>query len=325
MLTNFPNGITSYGMPVLGGGVPFSFGTVYFVDYSLGSDSNDGKSPTSAFKTLTKAYNTSTTNMDDEIIIRGYSTVIDDPIAWTKSRIHVIGSDGTPGRIVQQGAKVQSATAGATSYVIKDTGTRNSFVNIKFIQASTAATALTCFESGGEGTYFQNSSFIFGVVDNLGDTDAHEFLAGTDSGNFINCTFGSDVLLTSAARSVFHIDQVTSGQEFKSNVLVGCKFLISSSSSTACFVRLEAVGDVLFTNLFEDCTFIASIDSAGGAAIAEAAKTGTSTVKGGLYFVRPNVFNVTDFAVATGGRNTNIQVVAPVAVAAAIEGIKPTA
>src|SRR5690606_41439968 len=70
-----------------------------------------------------------------------------------------------------------------------------------------------------------------------------------------------------SARSVFHIDQVTSGQEFKSNILENCNFLISSSSSTATFVRLDAVGDILFTNIFKNCTFAASVDSAGGAAI----------------------------------------------------------
>lgn len=163
------------------------------------------------------------------------------------------------------------------------------------------------------------------MADNLGGATAHEVLSGSDSASYIDCTFGNDTLLTSGARSVFHIDQVTTSQEFKSNILKNCNFFLSSSSSTATFVRLDAVGDVLFSNLFVDCNFVASIDSAGGAAIAEAVQTGTSTVKGGLYFVRPAVFNVTDFATATGGRNTNVQVVAAVSAAAAIEGIKPTA
>ena len=132
----------------------------------------------------------------------------------------------------------------------------------------------------------------------LNGTTAHEFLAGGDSCTFLNCTFGNDTLLTSAARSVFHIDQVN-GFEFKSNILKDCNFFISSSSSTATFVRLDAVGDILFTNQFIDCNFLASVDSAGGAAIANASQTGTGTVKGGLYYVRPAVFNVTDFSVAT--------------------------
>lgn len=310
--------------------LPFTFGNVFFVadpaQSYLGDIQDmfpvDEFGVVRVFTSLNSAYDACVSGRNDVIILDGNSTHDITPIAWTKNRINVIGLG--PLRSVQQSAKVQSATTGTTSYVIKDTGVRNSFKNIKFIQSSTEATALTCFESGDEGTHFDHCSFTFGVANNLDETTAHEFLAGNDSCTFVDCTFGQDTLLTSAARSVFHIDQVN-GFEFKSNQFKRCKFVISSSSSTATFIRLDAVGDILFTNVFEDCTFIASVDSAGGAAIAEAVQTGTGTVKGGLYFVRPAVFNVTDFATATSGRNANVQVVAAVSVAAAIEGIKPTA
>ena len=324
MLTNFPNGITSYGMPVVGGGVPFSFGKYYFVDYALGSDGNAGLSPNEAFKTLTAAYNACTSNMDDTIIIRGYSTVVDAPIAWTKNRIHVYGSDGTPGRLVQQGAKISSTTAGALSYVIKDTGTRNSFVNLKFIQNSAVATALTVLELGGEGTYLANCSAVFGVADNLSGTTAHEIVAGTDSASMINCTFGSDVLLTSGARTVFLIDQVTSGQEFKSNYISGCKFIISSSETTAELISMAANTDVLFTNLFEDCTFMASIDTAGGVALARAVSTANGLTKGTLYFTNPRPFGITNFGV-NGTNNDGLYVIGALVVATDLVGVQPVA
>lgn len=276
------------------------------------------------FTSLADAYDSADSNANDVILLDSQGThSLSAGILWAKNRVHLIGIDGG-NRYIQQGAKVQLATAATTAYVIKNTGVRNHFENVKFIQASTDAAALTVFQDGGEGTTFKNCSFVFGVVNNLDEVTAHEFLAGSDSATFIDCTFGADTLLTSGARSVFHIDQVN-GFEFKSNILKNCRFILSSSSSTATFVRLDAVGDVLFSNLFEDCSFVASVDSAGGAAVANAVQTGTSTVKGGLYFVRPASFNVTDFCVATNGWNTNVQVVAAVSVAAAIEGIKPTA
>lgn len=265
------------------------------------------------YTTLASAYAAATNNQNDVILLEGQSThSLDAGIAWSKSRVHVVGLDGGGNRLVQQGAKVQLATAATTAYVILNTGVRNTFKNIKFIQAATAGTGLTVFQDGGEGALFENCSFVFGVVNNLGGATAHEFLAGSDSATFLKCTFGSDTLLTSGARSVFHVDQVTASQEFKSNILRGCTFIMSSSSSTATFVRLDAVGDILFSNLFDRCNFVASVDSAGGAAIAEAVQTGTGTAKGTLNFAYPGVFSVTNFATATGGRNAGVRIVGSV-------------
>jgi hypothetical protein len=278
------------------------------------------------FSTLNAAYDACTSNANDVILLTGHTThTLTTGIDWSKSRIHVIGMDGGD-RLVQQGAKVSSSSTDTTAYVIKVTGVRNSFRNIKFIQASTNAAALTVLQEGGEGNLYKNCSFVFGVVDNLDLTTAHEVLAGSDSATYLNCTFGSDTLLTSAARSVFHIDQVTTSQEFKSNILKECYFIISSSSSAATFVRLDAVEDILFTNIFDRCVFVASVDTAGGAAIAEASQTGTGTNKGVLVYNYCSVFNVTDFSTATSGRNAATQVVAavPTAGTAGI-GVAPTA
>lgn len=278
------------------------------------------------YSTLEAAYTACTSNANDVILLSAHTThAVSTGIAWSKNRIHVIGMDGGD-RLVQQGAKVELSGAVDSAYVIKVTGVRNSFRNIKFIQSSTHANALTVLQEGGEGTLYKNCTFTFGVVDNLDQTTAHEVLAGSDSGTYLNCNFGTETLLTSAARSVFHIDQVTTSQEFKSNILRDCIFLISSSSSTATFVRLDAVGDILFSNLFDRCVFLASVDSAGGAAIAEASQTGTSTVKGVLAYNYCSAFNCTDFATATGGRNAATQIVASVPTAGtAGVGVQPTA
>lgn len=278
------------------------------------------------FTTLEEAYAAVTTNRNDVILLAGNTThAVATGIAWSKNRVHVIGLDGGD-RLVQQGAKVQLSGAVDSAYVIKVTGVRNTFRNVKFIQASTHANALTVMQEGGEGNAYVNCTFTFGAVDNLDQTTAHEVLAGSDSATYLRCNFGTETLLTSAARSVFHVDQVTTSQEFKSNVLEDCIFLISSSSSTATFVRLDAVGDILFTNLFRRCTFIASVDSAGGAALAEAVQTGTSTVKGVIALDYCSFFNVTDVSTATSGRNTAIQIVGavPTAGTAGI-GVTPTA
>lgn len=56
--TNFPNGLTSFGIPLLGsGGAEASyFGTQWFVDTVNGADGNDGRSPQTAFATMNRAF-----------------------------------------------------------------------------------------------------------------------------------------------------------------------------------------------------------------------------------------------------------------------------
>ena len=56
-LTGFPHGVSSFGIPVLGGGgrTLGLWGTTYFVDNDSGDDGNTGKTPTSAFLNLKAA------------------------------------------------------------------------------------------------------------------------------------------------------------------------------------------------------------------------------------------------------------------------------
>lgn len=247
------------------------------------------------YATLEAAYAAATSNADDVILLSGHSThTIANGIAWTKSRIHVIGMDGG-NRLVQQGAKIQSTDAAADAYVLKVTGTRNTFENLKIIQVDTNAAALHVLEEGAEGSVYKNCSFVFGVADNLDDTSATEVLCGSDSATFLNCMFGNDTLLTSVARAVFTIDQVTTSQEFKSNVLKDCIWVISSSSADALLIKVAANTDVLFTNLFINPILMASIDTAGGIALTVGGASASSLVKGTLNFANLAIFNIASF------------------------------
>jgi len=289
-LTNFPNGISAFGVPMMGS-LPMTFGKVLFVDYAHGSDGNGGLSSEEALKTLTQAYSLATTDHDDLILVRGGSTVVDAPILWSKNRIHVIGVDGTFGRINQQGAKIWAATAGATSYVLKVTGTRNSFTNLKIIQASTVATALQVVVDAGEGTLWENCSMIFEVADNLDLTTSTELLCGGDSSNFIRCSFGTDVLLTSAARAVVTLDNVSgsaSGDAAKSNRFVDCEFLIMSSSASALLLKVADTGAAKFLNIFERPKFLAAINQTSVAiTLDDAVASATGLVEGNILIISP--------------------------------------
>jgi len=275
------------------------------------------------FTSISDAITAASTNNNDVIVLDSHSSYsLDAGIALTKSRIHFIGFDSGD-HLVDMGAKIVLATAATTAYVLKNTGIRNSFRNIKFINSSTQGTALNVVADSGEGTIYKNCGFEFGVANNIGSTSATEFLAACDSCSFINCKFGNDILLTTAARQVLLAKTDTT--EMKSNIFVDCNFIISSSSATATFIRLNAVTDVLFTNLWKNCCFMASVDTAGGIALTGGAViTGTGTTKGTLNFYYPGFFNCGG-SLAAGGANAGVQVVAPASVTTAIKGIQPTA
>lgn len=58
MLTNFPNGLSSFGIPLIGAAqIPVTNGTYYFVDGTNGNDGNAGTSMDVAFKTIGAAVN----------------------------------------------------------------------------------------------------------------------------------------------------------------------------------------------------------------------------------------------------------------------------
>jgi len=69
-LTHFPHGISSFGVPQLGGGnlIPQTTGTYFFVDDS-GSNANDGKDPDHPFADLDYAIGQCTANVGDVIIL----------------------------------------------------------------------------------------------------------------------------------------------------------------------------------------------------------------------------------------------------------------
>lgn len=71
LLTNFPNGATSFGLPLIGSGgtAPTVTGNVWFVNSNDGSNGNDGQSPATAFATLQAGINASVANNNDIIFV----------------------------------------------------------------------------------------------------------------------------------------------------------------------------------------------------------------------------------------------------------------
>ena len=97
MGTNFPNGISSRGVDVLGAGNEVFLngtGNVYYVDAKNGSADNDGKTPQTAKKALADAYNLTVADQNDVVILLATdsSTQISSTLTWAKDFVHLIGA-----------------------------------------------------------------------------------------------------------------------------------------------------------------------------------------------------------------------------------------
>ncbi len=311
------------------------FGNVFVVMNAANTDEGNYKHMQDVMKSdtdgrirfytdLATAYAATESNNNDVILLDANSShSLTTTLTVSKSRVNFIGMDGGD-RLVQQGAKVQNSGNPAEATVIKVTGTRCSFRNIKFIQTSTDAAALNVLQEGSEGALYKNCSFVFGVADQLDETTSSEVLCGSDSATFLNCHFGADTLLTSAARTVFKIDQVTASQEFKSNVIKDCIFTISSSDADALFISMAAAGDILYTNLFINPIFQASVDTAGGIALTKGVTTANGNTKGTINLYNPCAFNVTDVGV-NGTNNDGLQAYGAASTGTDLVGLAPTA
>jgi len=315
-LTNFPNGITSFGMPVIGGGLPPTFGNVYFVDYTNGNDGNSGKSPEAAVKTLSKAHDLCTTNNNDYILIDGYAEVVETAmIDFSKSRIHVWGCNGSPpGLGYGAGARVTLGvtTAAADIATLKNTGVRNTFTGIKFSNSNTLATNLYTVAEGGEYARYNNCEFYKSAL--LTTDLTAEVLCNGDSAQFYGCTFG-DLVNTKGASGIEHPNvlltrELITGKVARDCSFVDCTFLQKAAHGDVCFFYGPNATDVerrllIIRPVFMNCILSATV-------VADAINFGAAQTDGQVLVVDPVAIRTT----AIGGASLGVYVQGAVPTAA---------
>ena len=176
--TNFPQGLTSMGIPLLGAGqIPVTNGKYWFVDGTNGNDGNPGHSIPNALKTLTQALSSALAS-DVIVVLPGYTQTI-------------------------TGAAGLSATVSGVTIVGLGTGTTRPTIN--FTTATTAQMVIS-----GSNILFNNFIFTCGFDAIV----AMISVTGTDV-TFSNCDFNTNNgtmgavlgILTGATSDRFKVDQ----------------------------------------------------------------------------------------------------------------------
>lgn len=318
MLTNYPNGITSFGAPIFANGIPVTNGNYFFVDPDNGSDSYDGKSPEQAFKTIAAAYAAVTSNHNDVICLSAYSShVLSSMLTVSKNRVHFVGMDGSH-RYYGQGAKVSMGVTTAVTdlFGIKNLGVRNTFTNIKFMSDNTLTQHIGTVGEGGEYACYTNCEFYSSVKL---DSDTHaELVLNGDSTQFFGCTFGSlaDAIVGDKVRPAVLLTAgtVAAGKVSRDVLFDGCRFWKQAGGTTTAFVKAANATDVERVMEFHNCQFIANpLGSAPAVAIS------TPTLTAGIIILTGDTCatKCTKIATATGIFNCT-----PARVATATIGIQ---
>lgn len=254
-LTNFPNGITSFGAPV--GGL-FTTGTPYFVKPSSGSDGNTGKSPDKAFKTLAKALASATADKNDVVYFiaedntaSGTTDYQSTELDWNKDGVHLIGINSGNG--IQNRSRIaQLSTATDVDGLFTVSASNCLIANISVFQGVDDATSVGAVKVTGERNKFYNCTFS-GIGHATQDV-ANNYSLSVNAGEenvFERCYIGLDTVARgTAANSEIRLESGATRNLFKD-----CIIATYAEADTHQFLLVPVNGLDRWT-IFENCSFI---------------------------------------------------------------------
>lgn len=263
-LTNFPQGTSSFGVPVLGGMFPFTGKYIFVKPYS-GLDGNDGLSPDTAVKTLVKALALATANKNDVVFLIQESNTAgsttdyqSSTLAWDKDGVHLIGIN--PGPMLGQRSRVALISSYVTASNLITWSANNCLVaNIEFYAGVADANPTGCMKLTGDRNHFVSCQ-ISGIGDDLMDTAGAYSLwfYGAHENLFEGCYVGLDTVGRGSAANaeILFTNSVSPAADNARNIFRKC--VISGwcqSAGDYLFVSANVAGAIGRFLLFDDCVF----------------------------------------------------------------------
>jgi len=315
-LTNFPNGITSFGIPVIGnGGLPLMFGDYWFVDPVHGSSNHIGHSMDAPLDDFEDAYDRAATNNHDVIVINGQAGTgapakinLTEMLDFSKNKIHVVGL-GTFGQIdMGPEIKILNANkANSAPATIKMTGYGNSFTNCYISNGGTNADSLSALWDYGENNVYNHCQFFKG--EDLGEATVSSVRAWGDSTSWINCKYGVDWATQTDDRPVLRLDGTGTGHRMQANYFENPIFMMTTTSATSYFVQIDSGNSMGGANLMVNPVFIAGVIASVSGIVTDDCVLGhAGMVEGQLLLVNPSTNCDSICTIQAGG----IKVVGPI-------------
>ena len=253
---------------------------------------------TEVVQTSLSAANTAiTSNRHDLVLVNAHSGHAQTSmLTISKNRSHWYGMgfrDGSSGMGARARITMGVTTAATDIAVMQNTGDGNTFSNLKFDSSNTKAESLYALAEGGEYSIYRGCE-VYKSTD-LNETTAAEVLMNGDSGQFHDCTIGSNVNAISGAiiRPCVQLARETiTGKVCRDSLFKGTKFWRKAGNTTNAFVDATGTTDVERMLMFDDCDFFNTELAAAIPAEAVTCSGGKQT-EGLIALKNCNAWNVT--------------------------------
>ena len=275
--TNFPNGVTSFGQPLLGGSamsLPLMGGRiaagneakVFFVDGANGAAGNTGLDPFHAKATVTQAYNLTVDKRGDTIYLLNDGNTSGTSrdtatITWSNDNTHLVGLCAPT--MLSQRARISPPTS-ATAIVTPQltvSGHGNIFANISLFEGTNEAADSTCVSVTGNRNYFSNVAMMnmgnataSSAVDRAGSENL--LISGGEENTFDNCYIGLDTAARSAANANVRFASAATRNSFRN-----CFFAMQADAASPIFIDANTSGAIDRWAWFKGCMFHNGINS----------------------------------------------------------------
>jgi len=240
-----------------------TFGNVFWVDPTNGSDQNDGLTKDKAFASISSAYSAVTSGQHDVVLLSANAAHAQTSmLTITKSRCHFVGL-GLRGGSFGMGARARitmgDSTVAADIALMQNTGVGNTFSGIKFDSSSTVAASLYAVAEGGEYSIYNGCEFYKST--DLDETAAAEVANNGDSAQWLNCFFGSLVNIIADDKirpNMLLSGGIISGKKCRDNIIDNCIFNVKAAGTEAVRIYGANATDVERMLLVKNSTFFSN-------------------------------------------------------------------
>ncbi len=276
-LTRFPHGISSFGIPIYGGGVlgPGTGNVFHLVVEKASTDLyykmllDRGVDENSIFATLTEAEEAMTSDQNDVLLVYPGDHIQTATITWDKDSTSIVGCGGPnqayqPSTLTNGGVRISTVTS-AQNNILNITGHYVSLYNLGTINTYSGASNICDIKIAGRNFYAENCSFRGGNGATQVATDGagvpiyinSAVAGGGNAARFVNCVIGSsgNTTRTKGPGCVYVAGGAAAGFGMS---FEHCRFssrIETASSDNVCQIRLAANYAVDRELYFNDCLF----------------------------------------------------------------------